>query len=214
MADGWRLKSTFENPHDAAVALRAMGDHLLPDVVVPVLQSYVPIVKAQVAVRIESTGIAHALQSGRASSATLRGARSKAARAKASDKLFVAVYKDGPYAKSPALQAKVWGLAALLEQGGRTRAHEIPFNTARYAEVKRYFLSAEKKAKLGAVQGQALVRLKGAGYSHPITTGGSRSSIRHPGSAIRAIHAAETVLGQLVARIAAVVDRALGRMAA
>jgi hypothetical protein len=147
----WRLRSSYENPHDAAVALRAFADQVVARAIAPVLETCVPLVKAQIAARIEATGIAHSLQGQKASKATLSGARSRMNRARASDKLYVAVYKQGAYAKSPALRVQVWGLASLLEQGGRTRAHDIPFNTAQYAQVARHFSAKAAKGQLGPV---------------------------------------------------------------
>lgn len=194
-------------PHEAAASLRDFAKNIPLHVLIPSLEEAVPAIKRRIQDAIETSGLAQGLRGQRASKVSLTGARSRQAREKASSKVYVACYKRGAYAAAPAIIASVWGLAALIEQGGRIRRHMIPLNLGQLAQARRAQYSG--KRALGPLKAQGLTRLKGAGFAHPITVGGVRGALQHPGAPVRAHEYAYAELARSLDGIKNAIERRL-----
>ena len=170
------------DPHVAAVAIEQWGANLPENVLVPALKEHVPAIKQLVQQALAATTLARALSTQRAAKATLGGVRSRAARQAVSRQVYSAVYTREEFSGKPTLLVRLWGLAQMLEEGGRTERHMIPFDTERYAIGARL---RSRQQRTSPVRAMGTVTLKGARFAHPITLARGQG-IQHPGSRVRA----------------------------
>jgi hypothetical protein len=175
---------------EAGQAVMALYGSIPSAVLVPAMQSKVPQVEHAVRERYRATDVAHHL----AGQYLNRHAKRLKLRAPLAKGVFVSVYKQGEYANAPSLRVLFYGLAALMEEGGRTKPHEI-VPTSGFAE------SLGKKSK--AFYGRRATALK--------LPNGFVGRVRHPGSQFKPFRIAELVLNQTVAPLGQEVDHRLSQ---
>jgi hypothetical protein len=173
---------------EAGQAVQSLYKDIPPFVLIPALQSMVQPVEYGIRERYRATSVAHHL----AGQYLNRHASRLKLRAPLAKGVFVSVYTKGQYSSSPALRVLFYGLAALMEEGGRTKAHEI-VPTSGFAE------SLGKKGKAFYGQRASALRLPN----------GFARRVNHPGSQFKRFGIAELVLNQAVPKINADIERRL-----
>jgi hypothetical protein len=205
MTEGiFRLQRTSMSPQECAVALRALAAAIPRDILVRGLQAEIQNVEREVMERLRATTMSHALAgqvvpgklAGQSPSGGSRGFRSRLKHRAPLKPPYVAVYSQGAYANGPALRVTLYGMGALLDQGGRTRAHEIA-----PTYVAAQHLGKRSKAVFGARAGALAGSLR-----HPV-----KRAVMHPGSVIRAHRIIETTFQHALPRIVASVERELSQ---
>lgn len=196
------------SPEQAAGALRALAAAIPREILVRGLQAEVQNVEREVHERLKATTMAHVLAGqvvpGKKTGqfATPHGTLETfkfAKRLKHRTPLrppYVGVYSNGAYANSPALRVTLYGMGALLDQGGRTKAHEI---------APTYVAAAHLGKRSKAAFGQRAGALAGA-LGHPV-----KRAVLHPGSRVTAHHVIDLTFQRALPRIVASVERELAK---
>lgn len=205
----FRLQRSSMSPMEAAVALRALASAIPKDILIRGLQAEVQNVEREVMERLRATTMSHALAgqvvpgkiAGQVISMGGHSISTNSFRKRLKHRAplkppYVAVYSKGAYSNGPALRVTLYGMGALLDQGGRTKAHEIA-----PTYVAAQHLGKRSRAVFGARAGALAGSLR-----HPM-----KRVVMHPGSVIRAHQIIETTFRRSLPRIVASVERELSK---
>jgi len=186
----WAQSSSTMSLHQVAAALQRFAEELRVSVLTKALQEHVLSVERAVKEDVQGTDIARGL--------TGRHGQGKNGRLKARPPIraiYAGVYTKDEYAGRAELEVRMWGMAALIELGGRTKDHTIAPSSSWTSQLGK--ASQKKAARLGL--GARALRFPDGGFR--------RFPVHHPGSTIRAHGIAATTLRSIEPAVAQSVDR-------